>query len=141
MQRLSQEELEKVLKESYKTLISLKTKRGNNGGPNADDEPNEKKENLKKKYAKFTSQLLLQQNGGGNMLQTGPSQDQSQSVQQSIQDKLNRSFQDLNSGSAHVANTMTFNDSFWKPKKPAYHHMRDERNQILYLLQSGHNNN
>jgi hypothetical protein len=75
MQRLSQEELEKVLKESYKTLISLKTKRGNNGGPNADDEPNEKKENLKKKYAKFTSQLLLQQNGGGNMLQTGPSQD------------------------------------------------------------------
>ena len=63
-----------MVKESYKTLISLKTHRGGNtGATNLDDEPNEKKENLKKKYAKFTSQLLLQQNGGGNMLQTGPS--------------------------------------------------------------------
>ena len=74
MQKLSQEELEKVVKESYKTLISLKTNRGGNtGAANTDDEPNENKENLKKKYAKFTSQLLLQQNGGGNILQTGPS--------------------------------------------------------------------
>jgi len=49
-----------VVKESYKTLISLKTHRGGNtGATNPDDEPNEKKENLKKKYAKFTSQLLL----------------------------------------------------------------------------------
>jgi hypothetical protein len=54
--------LDKVVKESYKTLISLKTNRGvaNTGAPNTDDEPNDKKENLKKKYAKFTSQLLLQ---------------------------------------------------------------------------------
>jgi hypothetical protein len=62
MQKLSLEELDKVVKESYKTLISLKTNRGvaNTGAPNTDDEPNDKKENLKKKYAKFTSQLLLQ---------------------------------------------------------------------------------
>lgn len=65
-----------MIKESYKTLISLKTNRGaTSGAPNTDDEPNEKKENLKKKYAKFTSQLLLQQNGGGMQLTTAPSQD------------------------------------------------------------------
>ncbi len=43
-----------MIKESYKTLISLKTTRGD-GAVNTDDEPNDKKENLKKKYAKFTS--------------------------------------------------------------------------------------
>jgi hypothetical protein len=54
--------MDKVIKESYKTLISIKPKNGAQQ-PSADDANDERKENLKKKYAKFTSQLLL--SGGG----------------------------------------------------------------------------
>ena len=53
MKKLSKEEMDKVIKESYKTLISIKSK--NQGGPPNSDEADERKENLKKKYAKFTS--------------------------------------------------------------------------------------
>ena len=60
MKKLSKDEMDKIIKESYKTLISIKPK---NGGQPSADEPDERKENLKKKYAKFTSQLLI--SGGG----------------------------------------------------------------------------
>lgn len=55
--RLSKEEFEKVIKESYRTLISFKAKPKKG---QQDDEDLERKENLKKKYAKFTTQVLSQ---------------------------------------------------------------------------------
>ncbi len=53
MTKLPKEELERVLKESYRTLISIKNKK-KGGKRNPADEDNDKKENLKKKYARFT---------------------------------------------------------------------------------------
>ena len=55
--RLSKEEFDKVIKESYRTLISFKAKPKKGQW---DDEDLERKENLKKKYAKFTTQVLAQ---------------------------------------------------------------------------------
>ena len=61
--RLSKEEFERVMRESYRTLISFraKTKKGQavKSSTQEDDEI-ERKENLKKKYAKFTAQVLTQ---------------------------------------------------------------------------------
>jgi hypothetical protein len=52
--RLSKEDLDKVLKDSYRTLVTLKAK----GKKVVDDDEEEgKKENLRKKYAKFTQIL------------------------------------------------------------------------------------
>jgi len=50
--RLSKDDLDKILRDSYKTTIisSKPTKQGQKG-----DEEEERRENLKKKYAKFTT--------------------------------------------------------------------------------------
>ena len=55
--QISKEEFEKIIKESYRTLISVraKPKKGQAKASMDDDEHAERKENLKKKYAKFTT--------------------------------------------------------------------------------------
>lgn len=62
--KLNEEELDKVIKDSYKTLISLRNRLPNNTkdllhqNASVETSVESKKENLKKKYAKFTKLLF-----------------------------------------------------------------------------------
>ena len=56
-QKLSQEELDKVIKDSYRTLISIRKKGDNQGNADNGDDTEVKKENLKSKYSRFTKLL------------------------------------------------------------------------------------
>lgn len=127
--RLSKEEFDKVIKESYRTLISFKAKPKKG---QLDDEDLERKENLKKKYAKFTTQVLsqnhqLHQPDGASLTSSAAVSQLDGATRTATTDNLH-----LMLVEAVKSSQISGSQSIHHQRSSSYY--RDEKNQILDLL-------